>query len=202
MKYYELPPLSYDYDALDPVVSEAQLALHHDLHHKAYVENANIILEKLEQGRKNEEELNFAALYKELSFNVGGHVLHALYWENMTAVTGREGPPEELRALINQEFGSMERFMEEFAKTGLKVEGSGWAALTYCKKTKRLLIMQIEKHNVNVMPMFEILLVMDVWEHSYYLDYQNKRGDYIDKFWDIVNWDIVGERLKAAKGDV
>lgn len=197
-KLYQLPDLPYEYDALEPVITSDLLALHHDMHHKAYVDGANKILEELKTARENEEDLDFGAKYKALSFNIGGHILHSLFWENLRPVTGQVGMPPELKKAIVDEFGSEERFMEEFAKTALKVEGSGWAALTYCNKTKRPMIMQIEKHNVNLYPLFSILLVLDVWEHAYYLDYENKRGDFIDKFWEIVNWEVVAKRLEAA----
>lgn len=197
-QFYTLPELSYSYDALEPVISRELLALHHDMHHKSYVDNANQILEKLDESRKDGTDLEFGAKYKALSFNVGGHVLHSLFWENMCPVDDTTGPSEELKKALEDEFGSIERFILEFSNTALKVEGSGWAALTYCRKTKRPIIMQIEKHNVNIYPMFSILLVMDLWEHAYYVDYLNKRGEFIDKFWDIANWKEVSRRYEEA----
>ncbi len=194
-QFYSLPELPYGYDALEPVISKELLALHHDMHHRSYVENANKILEKLDKAREEGSDIEFGSKYKALSFNVGGHVLHSLFWENLGPVTGETGPSEALRKALVDEYGSMEKFMLEFSDTALKVEGSGWAALTYCRKTKRLIIMQIEKHNVNIYPMFSILLVLDVWEHAYYVDYLNKRGEFIDKFWEIVNWDEVSKRF-------
>ena len=104
------------------------------------------------------------------------------------------GASEALNQAIIDEFGNFDRFVDEFSKTAEKVEGSGWTTLTYCRKTKRPIIMQIEKHNVNIYPMFSILLVLDVWEHAYYLDYQNKRVDFINNFWEILNWDAVNKR--------
>jgi Fe-Mn family superoxide dismutase len=195
-KFYKLPELPYSYDALEPIISNEQLAIHHDMHHKTYVDNANKILEKLDKARKEENDLNFSVLYKALSFNIGGHVLHSLFWENITPVGGRLGAGEALNQAIVDEFGSFDRFMDEFSKTAEKVEGSGWAALTYCRKTKRPIIMQIEKHNVNIYPMFTILMVLDVWEHAYYLDYQNRRVDFINNFWEILNWDVVSSRFE------
>jgi len=195
-KFYKLPELPYSYDALEPIISNEQLAIHHDMHHKTYVDNANKILEKLDKARKEENNLNFSALYKALSFNIGGHVLHSLFWENITPVGGRLGAGEALNQAIVDEFGSFDRFMDEFSKTAEKVEGSGWAVLTYCRKTKRPIIMQIEKHNVNIYPMFTILMVLDVWEHAYYLDYQNRRVDFINNFWEILNWDVVSRRFE------
>ncbi len=193
-KFYILPELPYGYDALEPIILREQLAIHHDMHHKTYVDNANKILEKLDKGREEESELDFPALYKALSFNIGGHILHSLFWENITPVSGRMGASEALNQAIIDEFGNFDRFVDEFSKTAEKVEGSGWTTLTYCRKTKRPIIMQIEKHNVNIYPMFSILLVLDVWEHAYYLDYQNKRVDFINNFWEILNWDAVNKR--------
>ena len=112
------------------------------------------------------------------------------------ATKGGGGKPEgELAEAIENEFGSFERFKQEFSEAAKNVEGSGWAALTFCQQTKRPIIMQIEKHNLNVYPMFNIILVLDVWEHAYYLDYKNKRADFVEAFWNVVNWKEVGKRL-------
>ncbi len=196
--FYRLPDLPYGYDALEPQISEEQLKVHHDKHHKAYVEKANKLLEKLENSRKDGSGLDMKGTLKSLSWNIGGHILHSLYWENMTP------DDSEFKGMIKEEiekeFGSFERFREEFEKTAKSVEGSGWAALTYCTKTNRPLIMQVEKHNTNIYPMFSILLVMDMFEHAYYIDHQNDKMKYVKSFWDIVNWEKVNERLKKLKG--
>lgn len=135
---------------------------------------------------------------KELSFNIGGQLLHSLFWGNL-APTGRyEKPAGILGNEIKGEFGSFERFKKEFTQAALSVEGSGWAALSYCRRTERPLIMQIEKHNVNVYPMFRIILVLDVFEHAYYIDYKNDRARFVDAFWNIVNWDEAGKRLDES----
>jgi Fe-Mn family superoxide dismutase len=141
------------------------------------------------------------ATLKALSFNAGGHVLHSLFWDNM-APHGKGGggaPQGALAEAINTEFGSFERFKKEFTQAAATAEGSGWAALSYCRKTGRLMIMQIEKHNVNVYPAFPILLVVDVWEHAYYVDYKNDRAKFLENFWNIVNWHEVGKRFEALK---
>lgn len=194
-QFYTLPELPYSYDALEPVISNELLAIHHDLHHKSYVDNANKILEKLDKAREEGSDVDFGAMYKALSFNVGGHVLHSLFWENLGPQGGETGPSNALKKALEDEYGGLERFILEFSETALKVEGSGWAALTYCRKTKRPIIMQIEKHNLDIYPMFSILLVLDVWEHAYYMDYLNKRGEFIDKFWEVVNWSEVSKRF-------
>ena len=194
-KVYELPDLPYGYKELEPHISEEQLTIHHQKHHNAYVKGANGLLEKLENARKDDADLDMKAVLKALSFNIGGHLLHSLFWENLGP--GKGGTPGgALGDALNSEFGSFERFKKEFAKAAATVEGSGWAALSYCKKTERPIIMQIEKHNTNVYPMFKILMVLDVFEHAYYLDYKNDRGKFIETFWNIVNWDEVGKRLE------
>ncbi|MFZ2471754.1 MAG: superoxide dismutase [Methanothrix sp.] len=197
-KIYSLPPLPYAYNALEPFISEAQLRLHHDKHHAAYVNGANAILEKLDKARQAGTDVDMKATLKELSFQAGGHVLHSLFWQNLApaAKAGKE-PGGVLAEALKNEFGSFERFKKEFSATAASTEGSGWAALAWCGMTGRPLIMQIEKHNVNVYPMFRILMVLDVWEHAYYLDYKNERPKFVEAFWNIVNWDEVEKRLEA-----
>jgi Fe-Mn family superoxide dismutase len=197
-KIYQLPELAYGYKDLEPYISEEQLTLHHQKHHQAYVNGANALFEKLEKARSEGADVDMKALLKELSFNIGGHVLHSLFWGNLTAAEkGGAGPTGSFAEAINKEFGSLEVFKKEFTQAAAGVEGSGWAALTYCKLTGRPLIMQIEKHNVNVYPMFTILMVVDVWEHAYYLDYKNLRAKFIDAFWNIVNWNEVQKRFES-----
>lgn len=200
-RFYSLPDLPYDYNALEPHISEAQLRLHHDKHHAAYVNGANAILERLEKAREAKTDLDMKAALKELSFQAGGHVLHSLFWPNLApaAKAGKEPEPgSALADVLKNEFGSFERFRKEFTLAAASTEGSGWAALAWCGMTKRPLIMQIEKHNVNVYPAFRILMVLDVWEHAYYLDYKNERLRFVEGFWNIVNWDEVNRRLEAA----
>jgi Fe-Mn family superoxide dismutase len=196
-KLYTLPRLPYDYKALAPAISEEQLTLHHTKHHQAYVTGANAVLEKLGKARKENTDLDMKATLKELSFHVGGYRLHTFFWENL-AQAGKGGggvPKGELAKAIDAEYGSFVRFKKEFTQAASGVEGSGWAVLTHCMKTNRLLIMQLEKHNVNVIPGFRILMALDVWEHAYYLDYKNDRAKFIESFWSIVNWDEVNKRF-------
>ena len=201
VKSFTLPPLPYDYKALEPYISETQLKLHHDKHHQAYVNGANADFEKIDKARKENAELDMKALLKDLSFNVGGHLLHSIFWENM-APAGKGGggtPSGALADSINKEFGSFEEFKKEFTKAAATAEGSGWAALAVHPCIDRPLIMQIEKHNVNVYPTFRILMVLDVWEHAYYVDYKNERAKFIEAFWNIVNWDNVNKNLSLVK---
>ncbi|MBD3209901.1 superoxide dismutase [Candidatus Micrarchaeota archaeon] len=196
--FYQLPELPYGYKDLEPNISEELLTLHHDKHHAGYVNGANAILETLDNARKNNQELDMKSELKALSFNVGGHVLHSLFWENMSPDGGGE-PEGKLAEMIDAEFGSLERFRKEFWDA-CKVEGSGWAVLAYCSKTGRLMIGQVEKHSVNVYPGFRIIMTLDLWEHAFYLDYKNEKGKFIEAFWNVVNWKEVGRRLEEIQG--
>jgi len=196
-KLYEWPKLPYNYKDLGPYVSEEQLKIHHQKHHQSYVNGANAILENLDKVRQQDSDIEIKSTLKSLSFNIGGHVLHSLFWPSL-APAGKGGgkPGSVIGDVLEKEFGSFDRFKKEFTQAATSVEGSGWAALTYCRQTNRPIIMQIEKHNTNIYPMFRILMVLDVWEHAYYLDYQNERGKFVDAFWNIVNWDSVNNRLE------
>ncbi|MCP8310828.1 MAG: superoxide dismutase [Candidatus Methylarchaceae archaeon HK01M] len=194
---YVLPKLSYGYKELEPHISEEQLKIHHQKHHQSYVNGANAIFENLEKARKDGIDLDMKSTLKALSFNIGGHILHSLFWDNLEpAGKGGGKPGGILGDAIAKEFGSLERFKKEFTQAAASVEGSGWAALTFQKQINRPIIMQIEKHNTNTYPNFEILMVLDVYEHAYYIDYKNERGKFIEAFWNIVNWDEVNKRLE------
>lgn len=194
-KFYELPKLPYSYSSLEPFLSKELLALHHQKHHQAYVDGANNALKEIERARKNKRKIDEKAALKNLSYHIGGHTLHSLFWKNLISPSKFVKPKAKVANMLKKEFGGFERFKEEFSSVAASVEGSGWAALTMCSETKRLLIMQIEKHNQNIYPGFSLLLVLDVWEHAYYLDYQNKRGDFVGAFWQVVNWDEVAKRM-------
>jgi len=201
IRLYSLPKLPYEYAALVPHISEEQLKLHHLKHHQAYVNGANAIFEKMDKARKDDADLELKATLKELSFHIGGFRLHNRFWENL-APAGKSGggvPKGDLAKAIDGEFGKFERFKKEFTQAATSAEGSGWAVMTYCNFTKRPVIMQAEKHNVNIMPGFDILMVLDVWEHAYYLDYKNDRAKFVESFWNIVNWDMVSKRFDMMK---
>jgi Fe-Mn family superoxide dismutase len=198
-KFYVLPQLSYEYKDLVPYMSEEQLKIHHSKHHQAYVNGANAILQRLDKARKENTEIDVKSTLKELSFNIGGHLLHSIFWGNLAPPSKVSGKPGGvLGEALDKEFGSFERFKKEFSQAAVSVEGSGWAALTLCKQTGRPIIMQIEKHNANVYPMFRILMVLDVFEHAYYIDYKNDRAKFVEAFWNIVNWEEVNKRLEEA----
>jgi len=196
-KFYELPSLPYSYDALEPYISEEQLTIHHQKHHQAYVDGANNLLKRLDEARESDASIDYKAAAKELSFHVGGFLLHRFFWENMGPAGENGGEPAgKIKEYIEKDFGTFERFKEEFSQTAISTEGSGWAMLTYCPLTDRLFIIQVEKHNVNLIPHCKVLLALDVWEHAYYLDYKNLRPDYVEAFWNIINWDEVNNRIE------
>ncbi|MEI7424989.1 MAG: superoxide dismutase [Candidatus Staskawiczbacteria bacterium] len=193
MEHYNLQSLPYGYKDLEPYMSAEVLTLHHDKHHAAYVNAANILIDKIQQARTGSTELDQKSALKGLSFAIGGHILHKLFWENMAPDNSDKNKLEgEILKAIEKEFGSFERFKTEFTETAKSVEGSGWAVLT-----KDMIIMQIEKHNVNLIPQQEIILVLDVWEHAYYLDYKNDRAKFIENWWNIINWQEVEKRFKS-----
>lgn len=193
-KNYQLPELPYGYKDLEPYISEEQLKIHHTKHHKAYVDGANAILKKFDN--RGSEEFDVKAVSKELTFHVGGYVLHKFFWENMGPADKCGGEPTgTIAEYIKKDFGTFERFKKEFSQAATGVEGSGWAVLTLCRMTNRIFIMQVEKHNVNIIPGFRIMLALDVWEHAYYLDYQNRRPDYVEAFWNLVNWEEVNRKM-------
>ncbi|MCX6722876.1 MAG: superoxide dismutase [Candidatus Staskawiczbacteria bacterium] len=196
MEKYNLLKLPYDYNALEPYISSEVLTLHHDKHHAAYVNAANALLDKIQDARDKNTELDYKSVLKSLSFNVGGHILHETFWKVMAPFGTAQGKPAgELAEAINKEFGSFERFKTEFSETAKTVEGSGWALLAIDKNYGNLAIIQVEKHNVNFYPNQKILLCLDVWEHAYYLDYKNDRAKFIENWWNIVNWSEVEKRF-------
>ena len=196
-KYYSLPELHYGYGDLAPFMSEEQLKIHHTKHHNAYITGGNALLEKMDKARKDGTDFDVKATLKELSWNAGGNVMHNLFWGNLTPMaTTTEKPTGMIAEILNQEFGSYERFRSEFTKAALSVEGSGWAAMTFCRMTQRPIIMQVEKHSNNMYPMFGIMMVLDMFEHAYYIDYKNDKAAYVENFWKYINWETVNKRLE------
>lgn len=195
---YRLPPLPYDYNALEPVYDEKTLRIHHTKHHEAYVKGLNIALEQLEAARKGNEYGNIQALSEKLAFNGSGHVLHTLFWPSMTP--DKVDMPDNLARAMKESFGSVQNAQSQFAAATKAVEGSGWGVLVYEPIANRLLILQAGKHQNltiwNTIP----LLVCDVWEHAYYLQYQNNRAQWVDNFMKIANWPFAAARLEHAMG--
>jgi Fe-Mn family superoxide dismutase len=196
---YTLLDLPYAYNALEPTISEAIMRLHHDKHHKAYVDNANAALDKLEKGRAaGLQGVDVKAILRDLAFNASGHILHAIFWPNMKP-NGGGTPGGKLADQINRDFGGFDSFKLQFSNAAKTVEGSGWGILAYDQLSDQLLTLQAEKHQNLTAQGTVPLLVLDVWEHAYYLDYKNDRGTYVDKWWNVVNWDDVAKRFDKAK---
>jgi superoxide dismutase, Fe-Mn family len=193
---YSLPSLPYEYSALKPVISEEIMRLHHDKHHQAYVDGANSALKLIEEAREG-ADINVKAVMRDLSFNLNGHILHEIFWENMREYKENNDIVDELEYIIDTNFGSIETFKKEFSEAGKAVEGSGWVTLLRGPKGE-LLIMQIQNHNLLGINGYKPVLVNDVWEHAYYLDYKNDRAAYLETWWDVVNWDNVLERIKSV----
>lgn len=193
---YKLSPLPYDYKDLEPYISEQVLTLHYTKHHQAYVTSANDLLEKIYNARDNGVEIDYKSTSKALAFNVAGHILHEMFWENMASHSlNKNVATGEILKQIEKDFGSYDRFKTEFSQTAKSVEGSGWVLLAFNEELKNLSIIQVEKHNVNFYPKQKILLVLDVWEHSYYLDYKNDRAKFVEQWWNVVDWSQVEKRF-------
>ena len=199
-KKYELPPLPYAYDALEPYIDEQTMRLHHDKHHLAYVNGLNNALEKLEAARAAGDFGLVKHWSREAAFHGSGHFLHAIFWLNMAAA-GKGGggePTGDLAAQIEKDFGGFAKFKAQFTAASNAVEGSGWGLLVWEPLNAQLEVLQAEKHQNLTQWGVRPLLVLDVWEHAYYLKYQNNRGAYVDAWWNVVNWADVAERFKAA----
>jgi superoxide dismutase, Fe-Mn family len=198
---YEVPPLPYDYAALEPHIDEQTMRLHHDKHHQAYVDKANGALEGTEWADKPIEEViaNLDALPDDkrgvVRNNGGGHLNHSLFWESMSADGGGE-PSGDLGSAIDGAFGSFDAFKEQFEAAGVGQFGSGWAWLVLDGGT--LKITSTPNQDSPISSGATPLVGNDVWEHAYYLKYQNKRPDYLKAWWNVVNWDKVAERYAAA----
>jgi superoxide dismutase, Fe-Mn family len=198
MPEYTLPDLLYDYAALEPHYSAQILELHHDKHHAAYVKGANTALEKLAASREKEEFGTINQLQKNLAFNLSGHVLHSLFWNNMSP-EGGDKPEGDLAAAIDESFGSFEGFRSQLSEAALNVQGSGWGALTWEPVAQQLIVEQVYDHQSNVGQGAPPLLVLDMWEHAYYLQFKNVKADWVESFWNIVNWRDVANRFANAR---
>lgn len=189
-----LPPLPYEYNALEPHIDEQTMRLHHDKHHLAYVNGLNNAEAKLAEAREKNDFALVKHWERELAFHGAGHFLHVIFWENMSP-NGGGTPSGKLADVINHNFGSFDKFISQFKAAGAAVEGSGWVLLVQNKMTKALEILTAEKHQNLSQWVTVPLLVCDVWEHAYYLKYQNNRAAYIEAFTKVINWDNVASRL-------
>jgi Fe-Mn family superoxide dismutase len=196
---HTLPKLNYKYEELEPFIDALTVELHHSKHHQAYVDGLNKAEEGLAKARETGDFSNVKHLKREIAFHGSGHILHSLYWSNMTSASKAKGKPSGgLLSAIEGKFGSFETFVKEFKAATAAVEGSGWGLLVLVDG--HLEILTIEKHQNLVEVGAVPLLTCDVWEHAYYLKYQNKRPAYIDGWFNLINWEDVEERyLKAVK---
>ena len=195
---YTLPDLAYDYGALEPHLSGRILELHHGKHHKTYVEGANTVLEKLEQARATGDFGSINQLEKNLAFHLSGHILHSIFWKNLAPDAG--GKPEgELATAIDDQFGSFDGFKSQLTEAANNVQGSGWGALSWEPVGQRLIVEQVYDHQGNVGQGGPPVLVLDMWEHAYYLQYENRKAEWVDAFWELIDWDDVTTRFRAAR---
>ena len=197
MAFYTLPELAYDYGALEPHLSARILELHHDKHHKAYVDGANKVLERLQEARATGDYGSINQLEKNLAFHLSGHILHSLFWKNLTP-DSPEKPEGELAAAIDEYLGSFEQFRAQLTEAANNVQGSGWAALSWEPVGKRLIVEQVYDHQGNVGQGGPPLLVLDMWEHAFYLQYENRKAEWVDAFWHLVDWHDVATRFAKA----
>lgn len=195
---YKLPALPYAYDALEPHIDKETLALHHDKHHAGYVKGANDALARLAEMREKGDFSSAKAISRDFAFNVSGHLLHSIYWFNLGPKAGGE-PQGPLADAIRRDFGDFARFRAQMTATTVQVEASGWGVLAFEPISGSLRIMQVEKHQDLAEWSAVPLLVIDAWEHAYYLKYQNRRADYVAAIWQAVHWDNVVARLDYAR---
>jgi len=198
MPVYTLPDLPYDYGALEPAMTGEILELHHSKHHAAYVKGANDTLEQLAEAGESATPVTTVGLEKTLAFNLSGHVLHSIFWRNLSP-EGGDRPGGELAAAIDENFGSFDAFRKRLSTATTGVQGSGWGVLGYEPLSGRLIIEQIYDHHGNVGIGSTPLLVFDAWEHAYYLQYRNVRPDYVTRLWDLVSWADVDRRFQRAR---
>jgi Fe-Mn family superoxide dismutase len=198
MSKYTLPDLTYDYGSLEPNISGKIMELHHDKHHLAYVNGANTALDLLAEARDKNDLTWVNKLQKDLAFNLAGHVNHTVFWRNLSP-EGGDKPVGELAAAIDEFFGSYDGFRAHFTASALGIQGSGWSILAWDVLGEKLIIEQLYDHQGNLAPASIPLLMLDMWEHAFYLDYQNVKGEYVKAFWNIVSWPDVTARFEAAR---
>lgn len=197
MAVYTLPELTYDYGALEPHISGKITELHHDKHHAAYVTGANTALEQLAEARDKGDFSTINQVEKNLAFNLGGHVNHSAWWANLSPEGGE--PEGDLLEQLGADFGSVENFKKQFTAVALGVQGSGWSILAWDSIAGKLITVQLYDQQGNLALGLVPIILLDVWEHAYYLDYLNVRADYVKAWWNVVNWKDAAERLARAK---
>jgi Fe-Mn family superoxide dismutase len=198
MADYVLPDLPYDYTALEPYISGAIMELHHDKHHATYVKGINTAVEQLAEMRDKGDYAPLNAYEKNLAFHLGGHVNHSVFWPNMSP-EGGDKPTGELAQVIEEYFGDFDKFRAHFEANALGVQGSGWSVLTWDMVAQRPYIIQHFDHQGNVPICMVPLLMLDMWEHAYYLQYKNDKATFVKQWWNIVNWADVQARFEKAR---
>ena len=198
MSKYVLPDLPYDFGALEPHISGKIIELHHGKHHRAYVTNANVQIEKLHEARTKKDFASIAAVERALAFNVSGHVLHSIFWRNLKPNGGGQ-PTGALAQAIDRDFGSFDLFKTQLIQATSTCMGSGWGALVYDPLLGRLGTTQIYDHQSNVTQGGVPLLVIDAWEHAWYLQYLNDKAKFFEAIWNVFNWDDVAQRYANAQ---
>lgn len=194
---HELPALPYGYNELEPYIDEQTLRLHHDKHHLAYVNGFNKAEEMLKHAREQGDFTLIKHWSRELAFHGAGHFLHSIFWESMSPKGG--GVPDgALLSAIEKNFSGFEPFVKQFKAAAVAVEGSGWALLVRNNRTGQLEILQVEKHQDLSQWVVSPLLACDVWEHAYYLKYQNNRAAFVDAFFNVINWKDAADKLKES----
>ena len=198
MAKYTLPDLPYDYAALEPHISGEIMQLHHDKHHQKYVDDANTAIEKLTAAREAGDFATVPMLEKNLAFNLGGHTNHSIFWTNMSPEGGGR-PDGELGAATDEHFGSFEKMQGQFEAVATTIQGSGWAILAWDSIGDQLIIVQLYDQQANCPAGVVPLLMLDMWEHAFYLQYKNVKADYAKAWWNVVNWDDVNARFERAR---
>jgi Fe-Mn family superoxide dismutase len=195
---YDLPDLPYGYRDLEPAYSAEMLELHHDKHHAAYVAGVNKAFADLAEARNSKDYGAINQLQKDLAFNLSGHVLHSIFWRNMSPNGGGD-PSGPLAAIVDNAFGSADALREQLSHAAASIQGSGWGALCYEPMSRQLIVEQIYDHQGNLSNATVPLLVLDMWEHAYYLQYKNDKKQWIERFWDLVDWNDVAMRYKSVE---
>jgi superoxide dismutase, Fe-Mn family len=198
MANYSLPDLPYDYGALEPSISGQIMELHHSKHHQAYVAGTNTALEQLAEARSSNALGTVNMLSKNLAFNLAGHVNHSVFWTNMSP-DGGDKPTGELASAIDEFFGSFDAFRAHFAAVALGIQGSGWTILAWESIGQKLVIEQLYDHQGNLATGTVPLLLLDMWEHAFYLQYRNVKADYVNAWWNVVNWADAQSRFVKAR---
>ncbi len=198
MAQYTLPELPYDYAALEPFISGQIMELHHSKHHAAYVAGANTALDQMAEAREKESFGTVNLLEKNLAFHLGGHINHSIFWPNLAPGAG-DKPAGELGAAIDEFFGSFDAFQKQFSANANAIQGSGWSVLAWDTLGQRLNLLQLFDQQGNI-PFAQVpIVLLDMWEHAFYLQYKNVKADYVKAWWNVINWTDATARFAAAR---